>query len=202
MTDISMNNEPTSKPEPLTTEEQFLQAIRDEPDNDDLKLIYADWLDDFGDPRGELIRLSVAMRRATQQAETEREWRSLLGIQMERHFPEKIYSAMAGAVSSRGTAIVELQLSGGISKALSRFEFQGNVTRFELHPLESFAPAENSGFDMTIEIPNPYQGDAPAFDIKGPPPPVVVSERLKEILSKNRKRHENGSGTQPTPPGQ
>jgi uncharacterized protein (TIGR02996 family) len=35
----------------------LLQQIKEEPDDDALRLILADWLDDHGDPRGELIRL-------------------------------------------------------------------------------------------------------------------------------------------------
>jgi uncharacterized protein (TIGR02996 family) len=33
------------------TEAAFLQAIRDRPDDDALRLIYADWLDERGDGR-------------------------------------------------------------------------------------------------------------------------------------------------------
>jgi carbon storage regulator CsrA len=34
----------------------FLQAILEDPADDSVRLIFADWLDDQGDPRGELIR--------------------------------------------------------------------------------------------------------------------------------------------------
>ena len=38
----------------------FVAAICAEPDDDLPRLIYADWLDDRGDPRGEFIRLQLA----------------------------------------------------------------------------------------------------------------------------------------------
>ncbi|MBI1915984.1 MAG: TIGR02996 domain-containing protein [Planctomycetes bacterium] len=43
----------------MATEESFLQAIRDEPDDDGLRLIFADWLEERGDVRGTLMRLQV-----------------------------------------------------------------------------------------------------------------------------------------------
>jgi uncharacterized protein (TIGR02996 family) len=38
-------------------EDTFLRAIIADPDDDGLRLIYADWLEEQGDPRGELVRL-------------------------------------------------------------------------------------------------------------------------------------------------
>jgi uncharacterized protein (TIGR02996 family) len=40
--------------------EAFLTAILAEPDSDAPRLVYADWLDERGDPHGELIRLQCA----------------------------------------------------------------------------------------------------------------------------------------------
>jgi uncharacterized protein (TIGR02996 family) len=39
----------------------FVQAILDDPDDDSLRLIYADWLEERGDPRGEFIRVQYAL---------------------------------------------------------------------------------------------------------------------------------------------
>ena len=38
-------------------EQAFVQAIEAEPDKEELKLIYADWLEEQGNPRSELLRL-------------------------------------------------------------------------------------------------------------------------------------------------
>ncbi len=35
------------------------QAVVEEPDNDEPRLVFADWMDDCGDPRGEFIRLQI-----------------------------------------------------------------------------------------------------------------------------------------------
>src|SRR5262249_56269648 len=43
----------------MTDERGFLRAIRDEPDDDALRLIFADWLEERADPRGTLMRLQV-----------------------------------------------------------------------------------------------------------------------------------------------
>jgi uncharacterized protein (TIGR02996 family) len=45
----------------LTQDESFLQAIIESPDDDNLRLVYADWLEDLGDPRGEFIRVQCQL---------------------------------------------------------------------------------------------------------------------------------------------
>jgi uncharacterized protein (TIGR02996 family) len=47
----------------MTHEEAFIQAVCEDPDNEGLRLIYADWLEDHGDPRGEFIRVQCALAR-------------------------------------------------------------------------------------------------------------------------------------------
>jgi len=41
----------------------FLEAIAEAPDEDTPRLIYADWLMEQGDPRGEFIRCQVELAR-------------------------------------------------------------------------------------------------------------------------------------------
>ena len=52
-----------------TEAEAFLQRIRAYPDDDAPRLVFADWLDEQGDPRGDFIRVQVAL------AQLEREGR-------------------------------------------------------------------------------------------------------------------------------
>jgi uncharacterized protein (TIGR02996 family) len=51
----------------MTQEDAFLQAIRDNPEDDTVRLIYADWLQDHGEPaetaRAELIRVQCGLAR-------------------------------------------------------------------------------------------------------------------------------------------
>jgi uncharacterized protein (TIGR02996 family) len=52
-------------------EQAFLQAILDNPDDDAPRLMYADWLEERDDPRGEYIRLTVAVEGMQQQLPAE-----------------------------------------------------------------------------------------------------------------------------------
>src|SRR5262249_13517425 len=45
----------------MTPEEAFLRDIQEHPDEDAPRLIFADWLEDQGDPRGEFIRVQCAL---------------------------------------------------------------------------------------------------------------------------------------------
>ena len=50
----------------MTHDEGFLQAILEAPEDDTPRLIYADWLEDQGDPRGEFIRLQAQLARMSE----------------------------------------------------------------------------------------------------------------------------------------
>jgi uncharacterized protein (TIGR02996 family) len=45
------------------TDDDFIQAIVASPDDDELRLVYADWLEEQGDPRGDYLRLAVALEK-------------------------------------------------------------------------------------------------------------------------------------------
>jgi uncharacterized protein (TIGR02996 family) len=47
----------------MSPEDGFLQDIIDHPDDDTPRLIYADWLEERGDPRGDFIRLQCELAR-------------------------------------------------------------------------------------------------------------------------------------------
>lgn len=49
----------------MRQEDHFLQAILENPDDDTLRLIFADWLTESGDPRGEFIQIQIALARDT-----------------------------------------------------------------------------------------------------------------------------------------
>jgi uncharacterized protein (TIGR02996 family) len=48
----------------LLMDDAFLRAILADPDDDIPRLVYADWLEERGDPRGEFIRLQIALAEA------------------------------------------------------------------------------------------------------------------------------------------
>ncbi len=47
----------------MRTETDFLRSIHETPEDDDLRLVFADWLDEEGDPRAEFIRIQIALAR-------------------------------------------------------------------------------------------------------------------------------------------
>jgi uncharacterized protein (TIGR02996 family) len=49
------------RPASLPPEEGFLLSVWQEPQNRALRLIYADWLEERGDSRGELVRIADAL---------------------------------------------------------------------------------------------------------------------------------------------
>jgi uncharacterized protein (TIGR02996 family) len=47
----------------MTQEEAFLRAVLQDPDDDGVRLVFADWLEERGDPRGEFVRVECALAR-------------------------------------------------------------------------------------------------------------------------------------------
>src|SRR4051794_28597196 len=45
----------------MTTEADFLRALQDAPGDDDVRGVYADWLEERADPRAELLRAEVRL---------------------------------------------------------------------------------------------------------------------------------------------
>jgi uncharacterized protein (TIGR02996 family) len=56
-----LDNESRAGQTPMDHEAAFLEAIAQEPDNDALRLIFADYLDERDDPRGEFIRVQIEL---------------------------------------------------------------------------------------------------------------------------------------------
>jgi uncharacterized protein (TIGR02996 family) len=47
----------------MSEEESFLAAIKNDPDDDASRLVYADWLEEREDPRAEYLRLEVQLEK-------------------------------------------------------------------------------------------------------------------------------------------
>lgn len=80
---------------------EFLAAIEAEPDNDEPRLIYADWLSERGDPRGEFIVLQC---RAHQAQGWERESLTNQADNILRDHSETWLGALSGLADVRATA--------------------------------------------------------------------------------------------------
>src|SRR5436309_3203063 len=67
-------------------EQAFLRMLEDNPDDLSFRLVFADWLEEQGDPRGELLRLRHTLTHPAEvvgRPELERRLRTLLeqGVQ-------------------------------------------------------------------------------------------------------------------------
>jgi uncharacterized protein (TIGR02996 family) len=45
----------------MSDEQAFLRSLLANPSDEPLRLVFADWLDEYGDPRGTFLRLEVAL---------------------------------------------------------------------------------------------------------------------------------------------
>jgi uncharacterized protein (TIGR02996 family) len=59
----------------VAEEAAFLQTIVDNPDDDTPRLIYADWLEEHGDPRAEFIRVQCELARLPDESFDNPDWR-------------------------------------------------------------------------------------------------------------------------------
>src|SRR5262245_51098985 len=100
---------------PAEMESAFLDAIADDPDDDAPRLIFADWLTEKGDARGEFIqvqvelaRLSLRDPRSGELKRREREllrrhgitWRSFPSDRVQVHFERGLTAAVASGWGS------------------------------------------------------------------------------------------------------
>jgi type VI secretion system protein ImpC len=82
---------------PMTDNDAFLRAIRDNPGDDAPRLVYADWLEEQGDPRGEFIHTQIALTRGGNDRPHEVALR-----RRERELLEHFGDAWARPVTARG----------------------------------------------------------------------------------------------------
>src|SRR5208337_2050142 len=68
--------------EPMTDERAFLTAILEQPDDDTRKLVYADWLEEHGDPRAVYLRLMMTVRQERVVTPEQRQWHQELSAEL------------------------------------------------------------------------------------------------------------------------
>lgn len=91
----------------------FVAAIRAEPDDDLPRLIYADWLDEHGDPRGPFVRAQVALAQLPADDPQRSEWASIEAELLADHAGEwlgDIADELVGWCFHRGFIEVKLDL--------------------------------------------------------------------------------------------
>src|SRR5436309_14536241 len=99
----------------MTTEDAFLLALRESPDNGDLRLVFADWLDDQGDPRAEFFRLWL--RLPEQPGDDPR----AVGLELRaKELKQRDEAAWLGPVAE---AIVSWEVRRGLLEIRGRAEY-------------------------------------------------------------------------------
>jgi uncharacterized protein (TIGR02996 family) len=76
----------------LSDEDAFLKAVRSDPESIEARLVYADWLDERGDARGEYLRLEVELQRIQSRLNAlrpqfDRSWLGAVDFQQLRYEP-------------------------------------------------------------------------------------------------------------------
>src|SRR5262245_57924927 len=83
----------------------FLQAIKENPDDDAPRLVLADWLEERGDLRGEFVRLQC------QRAQREREGVAVRPDRRETKLLEKHKAEWLGLLAEKG---ISTEFHGGL----------------------------------------------------------------------------------------
>jgi uncharacterized protein (TIGR02996 family) len=116
----------------MNQEEAFLQAIREDPDDDTVRLIFADWLEERGDPRGEFIRVQMELARLPEDDPRRRPLQGRSEALLRQHEPRwvgSLSSRVTGYVFRRGF-VEEITLSAAAFITHAR-------ELFRLHPIRT-----------------------------------------------------------------
>src|SRR5262245_34763026 len=103
-------------------EEDFIMAIRETPDDDNPRLVYADWLEEQGDVRGEFLRLVVRWKamspddtlcRARIQGlrrQVSTEWVAAVCLRLaEDEVREAVFRSIIGPEGPRGIVFLKVE---------------------------------------------------------------------------------------------
>ena len=132
-----------------TLADAFLQAICDRPDDDTPRLIFADWLDENGDPdRAEFIRVQCQLEHTPEDADNRPYLEECSAALLEKHrdswtaplksrdycvlgfrrgFPDRV-SVSAQAFLASGTRLFELAPVCAVSMTAIRYEVDTGTT--------------------------------------------------------------------------
>jgi uncharacterized protein (TIGR02996 family) len=85
----------------MNDERAFLIAILERPADDTTKLVYADWLEEQGDPRGEFLRLAVKVRQERVITPEQRQRHNELSAELTAHNTQVAEAVRARRFSSQ-----------------------------------------------------------------------------------------------------
>lgn len=95
----------------MSDEAGFLRAIQEKPEDDDARLVYADWLEERGDIRGEYLRLErqlahISLRLAQLREQIDQTW--LASVSKRR---QTSITGTWGASDDRTEGLLRLEIS-------------------------------------------------------------------------------------------
>jgi uncharacterized protein (TIGR02996 family) len=151
----------------MTREEAFLLAIIDEPEDDGLRLIFADWLEEQCDPRGEFIHVQMELARGVTENRLRRRLKARERELLEAHAAEWL-GPLRGLVRRchfrRGfLADVDIPMGEGHYRAPCRVALSG-VTPIDWARLEvprevvEYMPESVARENLVIPLGWPWQG--------------------------------------------
>lgn len=162
----------------MTPEQAFVQAIVENPTDDAPRLIYADWLQERGDPesaaRGEFIRLQCLLEHADETDPCWQAWRSRedeLGKQHGQTWSQGVRGRVDGYGFRRGF-IGEVRLTA--DQLLAHADML-----FARHPLE-VVTVQASGDQVEQLAGCPYLARVHRLEIRGQHPGDAGVRRLAE----------------------
>ena len=116
----------------MSQDEPFIEAILAEPDDDGLRLIYADWLEEQGHPHGELLRAQVELARSgvaeTRRAELACRQQTLVDAECERIGLAKGVKLCRGLAPGGVLGLARAGIGDGRARALAGSFLLAGVT--------------------------------------------------------------------------
>jgi uncharacterized protein (TIGR02996 family) len=146
----------------------FVQAILANPDDEMIRLVYADWLDEQGDPRGEFLRLDVAL---------------LQTLPMTRNYVEQRdrYLTLRAGIDSKWARSVGIRTIRSIEGLVHFLR--------EFHRFWSVSPSRDSA-DIPADLPHGlsllYRELGGLFDIERERSPFYAQDSLVSLKSLKR----------------
>jgi uncharacterized protein (TIGR02996 family) len=146
----------------MTPQESLFQAILNDPDDNDLRLVYADWLEDHGDSsRAEFIRVQIALAQLPPEdsgrpALEERE-RRLLSAHRDEWLPQPLRDA-GGEPSFRRGFVDHLRIDAPVFLARADALFQWPLLR---------SVAFGALQDVTALADSPHLARLAELDVRG-----------------------------------
>lgn len=133
----------------MQDEEAFLAAIGEQPEDDDVRLIYADWLEERGEERAEYLRVEHGVRlRGAQGQERLRDLRLRLSADWLRAVhdgrlgPDWSIVLQSAGVDSRSVVVRRISEIAGLSAAEAEravrscpAELKGSLRYWQAHRL-------------------------------------------------------------------